>query len=154
MDARKPPTMEELKKSTPKIRNLNIKHRENLSILDKSAIWVADMIGTMGFFFLIVGWTVVWLAWNTVAPVTLRFDPYPAFVLWLFISNMIQLFFLPLLLIGQNLEGRRSEARAEIDFETNVKAEKEIEAILIHLEYQNELIVKIFDKIESMKKNK
>ncbi len=40
------------------------------------------------------------------APKSLRFDPYPGFVLWLFISNMIQLFLMPLLLIGQNLLGR------------------------------------------------
>ncbi len=149
---RKPPTLTELKKSTPKIRNLNIEHEEKLSFWDKLAIWVTDKIGTVGFFFIVVAWTAIWLIWNTFGPKTTRFDPYPAFVLWLFISNMIQLFFLPLLLIGQNLEERRSEARAEIDFETNVKAEKEIETILAHLEYQNELIVKILDKIETMEK--
>lgn len=152
MNIKKPPTLTELKKATPKIRNLNIEHEEKLSFWDKLAIWVTDKIGTMGFFFLIVGWTAIWLIWNTVGPQSGRFDPYPAFVLWLFISNMVQLFFLPLLLIGQNLEERRSEARAEIDFETNIKAEKEIETILVHLEYQNELIVKILDKIENMEK--
>jgi uncharacterized membrane protein len=154
MNIQKPPTIQELKKATPKIRNLNIEHREDLSILDKAAVWVTDMIGTMGFFFIVVGWTAIWLTWNTLGPINLRFDPYPAFVLWLFISNMIQLFFLPLLLIGQNLEKRRSEARAEIDFETNVKAEKEIETILTHLEYQNELITTILNKIEGLEKKK
>jgi hypothetical protein len=45
----------------------------------------------MGFFFLIAGWTAIWLGWNTLAPKPLRFDPPTAFVLWLFISNMIQI---------------------------------------------------------------
>jgi len=152
MNIQRPPTIQELRKATPKIRNLNIEHKEDLSNLDKAAVWVTDMIGTMGFFFIVVSWTVIWLTWNTIGPVSARFDPYPAFVLWLFISNMIQLFFLPLLLIGQNLEERRSEARAEIDFETNVKAEKEIETILTHLEYQNELIATILNKIEGLEK--
>jgi uncharacterized membrane protein len=63
------------------------------------------------------------------APKSLRFDPYPGFVLWLFISNMIQLFLMPLLLIGQNLQGRGAEQRAKNDYKVNQKAEKEIEEI-------------------------
>jgi len=89
-----------------------------------------DHVGTMGFFLLIFSWTVLWLGWNVIAPKSLQFDPYPAFVLWLFISNMIQIFLMPLIMIGQNLQARHAEARAEADFEVNVKAELEIETIL------------------------
>jgi uncharacterized membrane protein len=39
-------------------------------------------------------------------------------------------------------------ARAESDFEVNVKAEREIETILPHLESQNALILKILDRLE------
>jgi uncharacterized membrane protein len=60
------------------------------------------------------------------APKEFRFDPYPAFVLWLFISNMIQIFLMPLIMVGQNLQGKHSEIRAENDYEINLKAEKEI----------------------------
>jgi hypothetical protein len=38
--------------------------------------------------------------------------------------------------------------RAESDFEVNVRAEKEITVILLHLEKQNELILKILHNIE------
>jgi uncharacterized membrane protein len=51
-------------------------------------------------------------------------------------------------MIGQNLQGRHSEARAESDFEINVKAEKEIEAILLHLEQQNILMLRILQHVE------
>ena len=47
---------------------------------------------------------------------------------------MIQIFLMPLVLVGQNLQSRHAEARAEADFEVNTKAEREIEAILLHLE--------------------
>lgn len=80
----------------------------------------------MGFFMIIFFWTVGWLGWNMFAPVNLRFDPYPAFVLWLFISNMIQIFLMPLIMIGQNLQGKHAEIRAENDYQVNLKAEKEI----------------------------
>jgi uncharacterized membrane protein len=63
--------------------------------------------------------------WNTFAPPRLRFDPYPAFVLWLFLSNVLQMMLMPLSMIGQNLQGRHAEARAAADFEVNLKAERE-----------------------------
>ena len=102
----------------------------------------------MGFFFIIFLWTVCWLSWNSLAPKESRFDPYPAFVLWLFISNMIQIFLMPLIMIGQNLESKHSEIRAEADFEVNTKAELEIETILMHLENQNKIILEILHKLE------
>ena len=139
---------EELKKLRKPIHNVNIKHKESLSALEKFAVKVTDHVGTMGFFIIIFLWTLIWLGWNTIAPMGLRFDPYPAFVLWLFVSNMIQIFLMPLIMIGQNLQGRHAEKRAEADFEVNVRAEKEIEVILMHLEHQNELILKIIKNID------
>jgi uncharacterized membrane protein len=143
-----PLSLEELRRGTAPIRNVNIEHKENLSSLDLFAVWVTTNIGTMGFFLLIFFWTVIWLGWNTLGPAEYHFDPYPAFVLWLFISNMIQIFLMPLLLIGQNLQGKHAEARAEADFEVNTKAEKEIETILIHLENQNDTILEILNAVK------
>jgi len=144
----RPPSHEELQKLRRPIRNVNVAHRENLSRLERFAVSATDHVGTMGFFLIILVWTVVWLSWNTLAPGELRFDPYPAFVLWLFVSNMLQILLMPLIMIGQNLQGRHAEARAESDFEVNVKAEREIEAILMYLEHQNELMMKILAHLE------
>lgn len=85
--------------------------------------------------------------WNTLGPNGARFDPYPAFGLWLFISNMIQIFLMPLLMIGQNLQGRHAEIRAESDYEVNVKAEREIDVILMHLENLHEELDEIRARI-------
>jgi uncharacterized membrane protein len=142
---------EELRKLRQPIQNVNIKHKESLSALEKIAVKVTDSVGTMGFFLIIFLWTLLWLGWNTLAPQSLRFDPFPAFVLWLFVSNMIQIFLMPLLMIGQNLQGRHAETRAESDFIVNVRAEKEIEVILMHLAHQNELILKILEHVEKEK---
>ncbi len=139
---------EELNKLRKPIQNVNISHNESLSALEKIAVKVTDSVGSVGFFLLIFFWTILWLGWNTLAPKELRFDPFPAFVLWLFISNMIQIFLMPLIMIGQNLQGRHAEKRAESDFDVNVRAEKEIEVILMHLDNQNELILKILENME------
>ena len=146
-------SIEKIKQEFP-VKNVNVTHRSKLSKLDKLAILVTEKIGTMGFFFIIFGWTAVWLGWNIFAPKQSRFDPYPAFVLWLFISNLIQLHLMPLLLIGQNIQGKHAELRSEHDFETDKKAEKEIEAILIHLENQQNLILEILKRIEKLEEKK
>lgn len=143
----KPFLFEELKKMRSPLRNINIEQYENLTKLEKFALWITNRVGTMGFFLVIVAWTALWLGWNIFAPKPLLFDPYPAFVLWLFVSNMIQLCLLPLIMIGQNLQSRHAEARAEADFEVNTKAEREIETILLHLENQNNLISEILHKM-------
>jgi uncharacterized membrane protein len=117
---------------------------ENLAALDRLAVWITERVGTMVFFLIIFTWTVCWLFWNMLAPKSLRFDPYPGFVLWLFISNMIQLFLMPLLMIGQNLLGRDGEERAKKDLAVNLKAEKEIQTI-------REQLATIVSRLDEMK---
>jgi uncharacterized membrane protein len=147
MKYQKLPSVEEIRKNYTPIRNVNQHHKKKLSRMDKLALWITLHVGSMGFFIIILGWTLIWLGWNTLAPDRLRFDPYPAFVLWLFISNMIQIFLMPLIMIGQNLQSRHSELRAEQDFAINKKAETEIETVLMHLENQNDLILQILKQL-------
>ena len=149
MPRHEPISLEQLKTLRTPVRNVNIEHREKLNMLERAALVVTQRVGTMGFFLIIFFWTAMWLGWNIFAPVEIRFDPYPAFVLWLFISNMIQILLMPLIMVGQNLQGKHAEARAEVDFEVNVKAEREIEMILQHLENQNDLILKILERLEN-----
>jgi len=118
-----------------------------LSRLDRLACWITDRVGTMGFFLVIAIWTILWLGWNLLAPQALQFDPPMAFVLWLFISNLIQLHLMPLIMIGQNVQARHAERRAEYDLKINVQAEKEIEVVLEHLEYQNRMLIAMVAKL-------
>ncbi len=131
--------------------NVNKAHQESLSRLEKLALLVTEKVGTMGFFFIIFGWTVIWLGWNIVAPNNLKFDPFPAFVLWLFISNLIQIHLMPLIMIGQNLQSRHAELRANSDFATDQETEKKIEMVLLKLESQGKDILKILQELEKRK---
>lgn len=129
-----------------KIQNANDIYQAILKDSEKFAIWITNKVGSIGFFALIFFWTMFWLSWNVFAPVHLRFDPYPAFVLWLFISNMIQIFLLPLIMVGQNLQSKHSEIRAETDYEVNLKAEKEIQEIKEELAEIKKLLKTLADK--------
>ncbi len=117
-------------------RNVNEEHHQSLSLPEQVAIQITQRVGTMGFFFAILAWTVLWLGWNFLAPKSLQFDPPTAFVLWLFIANVIQIMLMPLIMVGQNLQGRHSELRAESDYELNVKAEVEIQTLFEQIKYQ------------------
>jgi len=59
------------------------------------------------------------------------------------ISNVIQILLMPLIMVGQNLQTRHSETRAELDFEVNQKAEKEIMTTLVHLERNTDLLLQL-----------
>lgn len=145
-------TVEQLRKEFGDSKNVNQAHRKKLSVMDRLALFITQKVGTMGFFFIIFGWTVLWLGWNMLGPVKLRFDPYPAFVLWLFISNLIQIHLMPLIMVGQNIQGEHAELRSQYDYHTDRKAEKEIETILLHLENQQNLILEILKRLEKLEK--
>lgn len=122
------------------IKNTNEVYKSNLTLTEKFAIWITDKVGTIGFFLIVLGWTILWLSWNMFAPLAVRFDPYPAFVLWLFISNMLQIFLMPLIMVGQNLQSKHAEIRSEHDYEIDCKAEKEIEDIILRLDKLHKFI--------------
>ncbi len=142
-----PTPLEELRTAHRPLTDIKKISEASLSPLERLAVKVTESVGSMGFFFVIFGWTLFWLAWNVFGPQELRFDPYPAFVLWLFISNMIQMLLMPLIMIGQSLQNKEASARSKSDFEINFKAEKEIETIIEHLENQEELLKDFRDRM-------
>lgn len=148
----RPTPVRELARKLKPIKNVNAEHEARLSPIDRIALFVTDHVGTMGFFFLIFAWTVLWCGYNILASEVTSlhwraFDPFPAFVAYLLMSNVIQILLMPLIMVGQNLQGRHTELRAENDFEVNVRAEAEIQVILQHLEYQNAVLIAMLQKL-------
>jgi uncharacterized membrane protein len=142
-----PPSLEEFKKRRLPLRDYSKPDPSDMTPLDKLAVWITGRVGTIGFFLVIFAWTILWLGWNLLAPDALRFDPAMGFVFWLFISNVIQILLMPLIMLGQNIQGRHSELRAQHDLEVNVRAEEEIEIILNHLEFQNAVLIAMVQKL-------
>lgn len=143
-----PPSIEDFLRRRRPFRDVSQQVEQKLNPLDHIAIWITEHVGTMGFFLVILTWTVLWLGWNLLAPASMQFDPPTGFVFWLFISNLIQILLMPLIMVGQNIQGRYAEERSKSDFEVNIKAEQEIEVILRHLEYQNALLIEMMRKMD------
>ena len=143
-----PISLREFQAKHKPVRDLHLEKAAKMSGLDQFAILITERVGTIGFFLIILTWTVLWLGWNLLAPKPYQFDPPMGFVLWLFISNLIQIMLMPLIMVGQNIQGRQADARAESDLAINVKAEEEIEVILHHLEYQNAILIAMLKKLD------
>ncbi|MBU6370516.1 MAG: DUF1003 domain-containing protein [Patescibacteria group bacterium] len=154
MNDEQPLSREELRKLRPSLRNLYILRREHLTGTQKLAAWITDKVGSMGFFYAIIVWTLLWFAWNIFGPVKFHFDSFPFFFVWALVSSMIQLILMPIIMVGQNLQGHHADIRAEADFELNQIAEKEIDTILIHLERQNALMLEILKRLEEQSAGK
>jgi uncharacterized membrane protein len=142
-----PLSLSEFRKRRGKLQSVNHIASEKMSKLDRLALKITNRVGTIGFFLIIVVWTVLWLGWNLLAPRELQFDPPMGFVLWLFISNLIQIMLMPLIMVGQNIQAKHADIRSENDLEVNIKAEQEIEVILHHLEYQNTILIAMLKKL-------
>ena len=132
--------LEELRKIKKPV-NANIKHKENLNILDKIAVYITSIVGTM--------WCAI--VFTVLALVSLpdAIRGGKATVISWIAQTFLQLVLLSVIMVGQNLQNKHSEARAEADFDVNVKSELEVETILQHLENQNKSIDEILTKLNT-----
>lgn len=95
------------------MKNINKQHKEELSKLQKMAVWVTDHIGTLEFFAICNALVVTPLIFPKALPIVQ------------FISSAwLQLILLPLILIGQNVQSKHSELRADAIYELDKKIEK------------------------------
>lgn len=129
-------------------KNVNVIHQSQLGLQDKIAVTITTAVGTMYavYFFTIavVGW-MLWQTYLTQKP----FDPYP-FAFLLFLSNIVPLLLMPLIIVGQNIQGRHAEIRADEEFRTTESSHKDIEHILAHLDKQDQEILKQTKMLEDL----
>ena len=142
MEKNKVIPLEELRKIKKPV-NANIKHKESLKLLDKVAVFITSLVGTM--------WCAIVFTLLALVSLPDAIKGGKATIISWIAQTFLQLVLLSVIMVGQNLQNKHSEARAEADFDVNVKAELEVETILQHLENQNEVMTKILDRIE--KKN-
>ena len=121
-------------------KNVNAIHKSQLGLQDKIALTLTAAVGTMYavYFFTLV--MAGWMLWQTHFAGE-PFDPYP-FAFLLFLGNIVQLLLMPLIMVGQNIQGRHAEIRAEEEFKTTESSYKDIEHILIHLDEQDKELLK------------
>ena len=83
----------------------------------KVALWITFGFGSMWAFWVLVAWQLGWIGWQTSGAGLIVKDPYP-FAFCLFLSNLIQLWALPAIMVGQNVLSSQADERAHADHET------------------------------------
>jgi uncharacterized membrane protein len=74
----------------------------------------ARFMGTARFLFYMTMFVALWLLWNTLAPDTLRFDPY-AFIFLTLMLSLQASYAAPLILLAQNRQADRDKVMIEQD---------------------------------------
>jgi len=96
--------------------------KNELSFNGRLAVWITNKFGSMGMFYILLIWMFGWMILATLGYSYFKLDPYP-FTFLLFLSNLVQLFALPILAVGQQVLSRSSDKQAEQTY-------KDAEAIL------------------------
>lgn len=123
-----------------KPENVNQKHEQSLGLQDKIALSITTAIGTMYAVYFFALFMVGWMLWQAKVAHS-PFDPYP-FAFLLFLGNIIQLLLMPLIMVGQNIQGKHAALRAEEEYKTTARSYQDIETILAHLDAQDRELLK------------
>ena len=90
---------------------------------DHTADRITSFAGSMRFVYIHIGWFAAWVLLNVgIAGAGLKFDKYP-FGLLTMIVSLEAIFLSTFVMVSQNRQSARSDIRAELDFENNLRGE-------------------------------
>lgn len=106
-------------------------HVDDRTMGQRVADRTARVLGSWPFIIAQTVVVVLWVILNIMASV-FRWDPYP-FILLNLMFSVQAAYAAPILMMSQNRQAERDRYQAQADFDTNVKAECEIEDMQRHL---------------------
>lgn len=123
-------------------QNVNVLHQAEIAIAgfnQRLAVKLTKSVGNM--------WTAYLFVCLAVAGFPGLHASLPAYVQW-FSQTFLQLVFLPVLSVGQQVLSKHQELMAEEQFQTTQKSYSDIEQIMHHLDVQDQKILEILEKLE------
>ena len=125
--------------------NWHEKHIETLGFGSRLADSVAQGMGSWRFIIVQTILVVLWMVLNLVG-FFYHWDVYPFILLNLLFSTQAA-YAAPIIMMSQNRQNERDRAQAQADYQTNIDAKQEIEALTLIL---NKLDIEKLDKIIAM----
>jgi len=126
-------------------KNWHEKHIETLGFGSRLADSVAKGMGSWKFIIFQTILVILWMGLNVVG-FFYHWDVYPFILLNLLFSTQAA-YAAPIIMMSQNRQSERDRMQAQADYQTNIDAKQEIEALTIML---NRLEVEKLDKIIAM----
>ena len=139
------PLIEPPKHERHEPQNANEVSKSKMRFQDRLALRITLLVGTMttaGIFALISLFAL---------PDAIKSHNIIIIVAWVS-QAFLQLVLLPIIIVGQNLQGQHTEVRAEEEFETTTTSYHDLEHILKHLDAQDEELLKQSKLIEEILK--
>ena|SRR5258706_15942534 len=126
-------------------KNWHDRHTESLSVGDKIADTVANNMGSWKFIIWQSIFVVCWMTLNVIGFIY-HWDAYPFILLNLIFSTQAA-YAAPIIMMAQNRQTDRDRIQAENDYQCNIDAKQEIEALQMQL---NKIETEKLDKIIAM----
>ena len=131
------------------IKTWHQRHEDSLTFGQKLADSVANGMGSWKFIVIQTIIVALWMMLNLAAFIY-HWDPYPFILLNLLFSTQAA-YAAPIIMMSQNRQNQRDRTQAQADYETNIEAKKEIEALEILLnKIETGKLDKIIQMIEQM----
>lgn len=108
-------------------KNWHQTHQESLTFGSKIADAVANGMGSWTFIIIQTCFVIVWMGLNIIGFVY-KWDPYPFILLNLVFSTQAA-YAAPIIMMAQNRQSERDRLQAQADYQTNLDAKQEIEAL-------------------------
>lgn len=128
-----------------KPRNVNTLHQAELrsaNFNNRLAVAITKAFGSIWAFYALIAWMLLWMGFATAGVWLFAHDPYP-FPFLLFCSNLVQLWALPVLAVGQSVLSRKAELQADEQFRTTEKIYSDMETII---KQNNEILAHLSDR--------
>lgn len=130
------------------VKNINEVINEQLTVGQRAADWVVAKVGSWGFIISQSSLLGVWALLNVTAWMR-HWDPYP-FILMNLVLSLQAAYTAPMIMMSQNRQAARDRLEAHNDYEINLKAEVEIQAMMETLEAQNVVIAELHMMLEEL----
>jgi uncharacterized membrane protein len=128
------------------------KHKETLTPGQRIADSVASGMGSWKFIIWQTIFVIVWMTLNVIGFIR-HWDVYPFILLNLIFSTQAA-YAAPIIMMAQNRQSERDRLQAQADFDTNLEAKKEIEALQVQLnKIETEKLDEIMRMLKEMKKS-
>lgn len=133
-------------------KNWHEKHQERLSFGQKIADFVANGMGSWIFIIIQTLLVALWISLNLVGWFY-HWDVYPFILLNLLFSTQAA-YAAPIIMMAQNRQNERDRVHAAEDYDTNLKAKKEIEELQKALaRIEKEKLSEIITKLNTLADN-
>ncbi|PKB16951.1 DUF1003 domain-containing protein [Flavobacterium sp. 5] len=133
-------------------KNWHERHRDTLGYGSRLADSVAKGMGSWKFIIIQTVFVIIWMGLNLVAYFN-HWDAYPFILLNLLFSTQAA-YAAPIIMMSQNRQSERDRVQAQSDYQTNIEAKLEIEALALRLDkIEVEKLDKIITMLEEAKIN-